>query len=324
VTNSVIILSTLEDFAIISDAISKIDIVPRQVLIEAIVAEVSLSDKMSFGLQWSLNTNINISGIKPFKKDVNLDGTATFNPGGMDLTNGFVFVSKSGDLVKAALQTLETDHRAKVLSSPHILVSDNREARIQVGDQIPIATSTTTTTAAAGVTPSQTSTIQYKDTGTILKVKPQVNDSGLVALELSQEVSTVSTQTVLGSDQFIISKREVTTNLVALDGQTIIIGGLIREDITKDVSGLPFLSRIPILGALFGRTVKDNKRTELIILLTPHVIRNQGEADNVTSGYMQRLKGVSKDIDLKKEKVIIDKGQKSKANEGGKEKKDTP
>lgn len=310
VTNSIIILSTPEDYALIAETISKIDIVPRQVLIEAIVAEVTLEDNMSFGLQWSLNTDINVSGLRPFKNNINLDGTVTFNPGDV-AGSAFTFVSMAGDRIKAQLQALASDSKAKVLSSPHILVSDNREARIQVGDQIPIATSTTTTplSGSTATTNTTTSTIQYKDTGTILKVKPQVNDSGLVALELSQEVSTATTTTVLGTDQYVISKREVTTNLVVLDAQTIIIGGLIREDANNKRTGLPFLSRIPILGYLFGKTSKDNKRTELIVLLTPHVIRNQVEADSVTSGYVQRLKGVSKDIDIKKEQVILDRGQ---------------
>ncbi|HLA00838.1 MAG TPA: type II and III secretion system protein, partial [Thermodesulfovibrionales bacterium] len=177
----------------------------------------------------------------------------------------------------------------KILASPHILVSDNREASIQVGQQIPIATSTITDPGQTST--AVTSSVQYKDIGIILKVKPQVNESGLVSLEISQEVSSLFTEPVkiAGQDFSAINKTEAKTNLVAQDGQTIIIGGLIREDITKNRAGIPFLYKIPILGYLFGSTVNETIRNELIILLTPHVIRTMQEAKDVTSDYVDKF-----------------------------------
>jgi general secretion pathway protein D len=195
--------------------------------------------------------------------------------------------------VRARIEALASDSRARVLASPHVLVLDNREARIQVGDQVPIATSETNVTGTADIQ----RTIQYKDTGVILKVKPQVNEGGLVTLELSQEVSTYSIQKIFDSDQVVISKREAVTNLVAQNGQTIVIGGLIQEATTKANEGIPFLSKIPLLGYLFGGVTDKYERRELIILLTPHVMRDLNEARTVTSDYLERVKGVHQDID---------------------------
>ncbi len=308
ITNSVIVLSTPDDYLVIHDTLQKIDIVPRQVMIEALIAEVTLTDTMNFGMQWSIQNDLTLKNLDPFKREVNLDGTFNLKTPIASPNFTFTALDAAGN-IKLQLQSLAGQNKVKILSSPHILVSDNREARIQVGDQVPIATSTTTTTAQSGIQPSITSTIQYKDTGTILKVKPQVNDSGLIALEVTQEVSDFSTQSLFGSDQIVISKREATSNLVAQDGQTIVIGGLIKEKMTKGRSGLPLLSKIPVLGYLFGSTTDTNDRTELIILLTPHVIRHEVDARDVTSGYIKRLQGI-KDIDIKRNEVIREKGGK--------------
>jgi general secretion pathway protein D len=307
ITNTIVVLSTPEDYLVIHDTLQKIDIVPRQVMIEALIAEVTLTDTMNFGMQWSIQNDLTVKGVKPFVNDFNLDGT--FNLVSTIASPNFTFATSAlnaANKVKLELQALAGQNRVKILSSPHILVSDNREARIQVGDQVPIPTSQTSTTAQAGIQPSITSTFQYKDTGTILKVKPQVNDSGLIALELTQEVSDFTTLSVSGGDQIIISKREATTNMVAQDGQTIVIGGLIKEKTTKGRSGLPLLSKIPVLGYLFGSTTDVTDRTELIILLTPHVIRNDIDARDVTSGYIKRLQGL-KDIDIRRNEIIRDR-----------------
>lgn len=305
VQNSLIILASPEDYLLIDETIRKIDIVPRQVMIEALVASVELTDNMRFGLQWTIQNDLRITGARPFDRDINLNGPLDFVAKITNPALSFTALDNSGN-VKLLVQALADNNKAKILSSPHILVSDNREARIQVGDQIPIATSTTSTPIAGGTAPTNTttSTVQYKDTGTILKVKPQVNDSGLVALELSQEVSSGATENVLGTQQFRITKKEITTNLVVQDGQTIVIGGLIDEKASKGRSGIPFLSKIPLLGYLFGSTVDDFTRSELVILLTPHVVKNQREAAATSADYLDRFKGNTK---LKLEDIIQEK-----------------
>ena len=327
ITNSLIILATPSDYEFIKETIQKIDIMPRQVVIEGLIARVDLTDNLSFGLSWSLNTDVKISGIKPFVNNINLNGNVGINPGGLDTTTlpakGFTFVGTDPKgVVRAVLTALAEESKAKVLAAPHILVSDNREARIQVGRQVPIATSTTTTPLTGGTeaTNYSTSTIQYKDIGIILKVKPQINDSGLVSLEITQEISSLGeTVKVGGLDEISINKTEATTNLIAQDGDTIIIGGLIQEDVSKSKDGIPFLSKIPIIGNLFGNTTDKNTRTELIILLTPHVMKNQQEAGDVTSDYVDRYKGSTKDKDINK--FLKERSQKEKSG-GNAETKD--
>ncbi len=308
ITNSLIVLSTQDDYNFIEETVKKLDTTPRQVMIEVLIAEITLTNEFQFGLEWVMQnaTKIHIPGIArpvtaagPIGQNSNLLSSSSVSlPNGI---SGFSWALQdaSGN-VKTLLQSLASEDLLTVLASPHILAADNREARIQIGSQVPIATSQAT---AVGTSNSILSTIQYKDIGTILKVKPQINESGLVAMEVSQEVSDFSTQNVLGTSQFIFSKREATTNLVAQDGQTIVIGGLIQDNIDKSKSGIPFLNSIPILGYLFG--TNDNKRTktEIIVLLTPHVIKNQDDSNKVSTDYINRLKGdnkTNKDLNIDK------------------------
>jgi type II secretion system protein D len=301
INNTLVILSTPADYAFLEETIRKIDTVQRQVVIEALIVRVDLQDNLSFGFSWSFGTETNISGIWPFKNPINLGGDVNINSPSTAAANlspqGFTYVGKDPTgSIRVVLTALATENKAKVLASPHILVSDNREARIQVGQQVPLATSTTTTPLTGGTVPTNTSTstIQYKDIGIILKVKPQINDSGLVSLELSQEVSSLGANIKIAGQEFAsINKEEVSTNLVALDGETIIIGGLIREDANKSKDGIPFLSKIPILGNLFGTTTDNITRNEIIVLLTPHVMKTLVEAGRVTSDYLERYQGTS-------------------------------
>ena len=306
ITNSLVILAIPGDYTFIEETIKKIDVQPRQVVIEMLLARVDLIDNLSFGFSWSLKTDLNF-------KD--LAGNAFSNPAGLTAetipATGFTFVGTDpSDIVRVRLTAALKDSKAKILASPHILVSDNREARIQVGSQIPLATSTTTSplSSSSELTNTTTSTIQYKDIGIILKVKPQINDSGLVSLEITQEVSQQGDDVSIAGQAFAsILKTEATTNLVARDGQTIVIGGLIREDITKSKDGIPFLSSIPIIGHLFSSTLNNSTRTELIILLTPHVVKNQADVEKVTEGFIEQYRNTSKDedvIDFIKEKRL--------------------
>jgi type II secretory pathway component GspD/PulD (secretin) len=298
ITNTIIILSTPEDYAAIIKTIEKLDIVPRQVVIEAMIASVSLTDNLSLG----------ISGLISGKL-FGLSSTVALNPGELSVNPakisqpGLTYVgTDSGGVVKAYITALATDSKAKVLASPHVLVSDNREAKIQVGQQVPLMTSETY--GAAGVTPQRN--YQYKDIGIILKVKPRINEGGLVSLEISQEISTYEKIPIGGTDQLLLNKTEASTNLVVQDGQTIIIGGLIREDTAKSKSGIPFLSKIPLLGWLFGNTKDDKQRQELIILLTPHVLKNQKEARELSEEYINNM-SVSSEGRIKKEELIKEK-----------------
>jgi type II secretory pathway component GspD/PulD (secretin) len=308
ILNAVIVLATPDDYELIKQTIERIDIVPRQVVIEGVIAQVTLTDNLSLGLSALFKGSI-----------FGLDATIALNGSNLSVDPakpsgaGFTFVgTDSGGKIRAVITALATESKAKLLAAPHILVSDNREARIQVGQQIPITTSETY--GAVGVAPQRI--VQYKDIGIILKVKPRVNEGGLVALEVGQEVSTFSTIPLgnAGETQIIINKTEASTNLVVQDGQTIVIGGLIREDNSKALSGVPFLSKIPLIGWLFGNTQDDKSRAELIILLTPHVIKNQKDAQAVTSDYVDQMtessKGrIQKEDLIKKEKQGLQSGK---------------
>ncbi len=310
ITNSLIILATPADYEFIEETIKKIDVVPRQVVIEGLIARVDLTDELNFGMQWTIQNDLKIKG-NPFGKDIDLSGPLKLDATIASPNFTFTASDVAGN-VRLLLQSLALEDRAKILASPHILVSDNREAKIQVGSQIPIATQTSyyPTGTETITTSSITSSIQYKDIGIILTVKPQINDSGLVSLDLTQEVSQIGADVAIAGQEFAsILKTEATTNLVAQDGETIVIGGLIREDIGKSRSGIPFLSKIPILGYLFGSTTNKTIRSELIILLTPHVIRNQQDAGSVTSDYVNKYKGTSKELKIE-ELIKKERGQK--------------
>lgn len=301
--NSLIILSLPEDYEVIKEAIRRVDIIPRQVIIEGVIAEITLKDDLKLGVSWALQ--FSPGGMNGVLGAV--DGTVGFNVPGAAATSTtgsgtFTFAGTVGGDFKAVIDTLATQSKAKLLAVPRILVTDNKEARIQVGEQVPIVTSET----IASTTTNAQRTIQYKDIGIILKVKPRINEGGLVTLDLSQEVSSYDTITLFdGETNIIVKKTEATTNLVVQDGQTILIGGLIREDISTARSGIPFLSKIPLLGYIFGSTTDENHRKELIILLTPRVIKNQHDARKATSSYVDDITKTGKGK-LKKEELIRD------------------
>jgi type II secretory pathway component GspD/PulD (secretin) len=289
VTNTIVILATPDDYALMNETIQKIDIVPRQVMIEVMIAEVTLGDDLQFGIEWSIKAKVD-KGFMDLGFSTALDPT---KPAGFT----FLGIDRTG-LIRGFLQALASESKINVLASPHILAADNREARIQIGNQVPIVTSETpvSTTGTAGTSVSRT--IQYKDTGVILKIKPLINESGLVSLDLSQEVSDYFLQTIYGSEYPVITKREASTNLVAQDGETIVIGGLIQDNFKRTKEGLPLLSKIPLLGWLFSNTTDSTKRTEIIMLLTPLVVKNPEEAKNMTNVYIHRMQGIKKDLRL--------------------------
>jgi general secretion pathway protein D len=253
-------------------------------MIEGLVAQITLTDNFSLGLAYAFRTQFKISGDSVMKGLIGLN-TGNLNAEAIP-SSGFTFVGTVGDDVRAVINALATQSRAKVIAAPHILVTDNREARIQVGKQVPIVTSETY--GSTTVAPQRT--IQYKDIGIILKVTPQVNESGLVSLDIAQEVSTYETiELGIADKTIILNKAEATTNVVVKDGETIVIGGLIREDTNKSRTGVPWLSKIPLFGYLFGNTTDDESRQEIIILLTPRVVKTPSEAKEVTSDYVDRI-----------------------------------
>lgn len=282
-TNTVSILATPEDQTLIMRAIEKIDIEPRQVVIEGMIAAVTLTDELTLGVGALFKGNIGDYALKYGFNTKSFVGIETDKLVGTGFT--FVATDPSG-IVRSFIEALAQDSKAKLLAVPHILVSDNKEAKIQVGQQVPLVTSETY--GGVGVLPQRN--IEYRDIGIILKVKPRVNESGLVSLEIYQEVSRYSTKDPENLEsEIILEKQDVQTDLVVKDGHTIIIGGLIRDDTNLSRSGVPWLYKIPILGWLLGYSEDTKSRQELVILLTPHVITNQAQAKEITSEYIDNI-----------------------------------
>ncbi|HTT99870.1 MAG TPA: type II secretion system secretin GspD [Rhizomicrobium sp.] len=275
--NSIVVYATQRQYAIIQAALRQLDAAPLQVVIEAAITEVSLTKELQFGVQWLLNTGVGSVGFS--------QGT-TSTP--TQIFPGFSYIN-SGNEITATLNALKTITTVKVISAPKVLVLNNHTASLQVGDQVPISTGNLVTGGVTGTDPSVANEIQYLPTGVILTVTPRVNDSGLVLLDISQEVSDVKPGSAGTTNTPTIEDRKFTSSIAVHDGQTIALGGLIRDNNSHDRDGIPYLSEIPYVGALFGSTDNIDNRTELLVLLTPRVIRNALDAKSITDELKEKI-----------------------------------
>ena len=278
--NAILVYGTPREYALIEDALRKLDILPFQVFIEAAITEVSLTDDLRFGLQWNFSPD-------------NSNGTLTENASGLALVRnvpGFSFAFSPSSTINGVLNTLETKTKVNVVSAPKILVLNNQTAVLQVGDQVPIATQNSTATTDPNA--PTINSIEYRDTGVILKVTPRVNASGLVLLDVAQEVSDVNTTAARGAgiNSPTISTRRISTSVAVQDGEVLALGGLIRNTETKGRVGLPFLSQIPFIGGLFGRQATGGNKIELIVLLKPRVIRTVDDGRAITDELRAKIK----------------------------------
>jgi general secretion pathway protein D len=188
-----------------------------------------------------------------------------------------------------SLNLLATDSRVKVISSPHIMVTDNQTAKIQVGDRVPI---TSQTQSVLGSVTGLIASIQYIDTGILLTVTPRINAGGQVTMNINQEVSAASITTTSSINSPTISKRAVATTVVVKSGETMVLGGLITDNKTTASSGLPYLSKIPFIGGLFGTQTFNNTRTELVLMITPRLVANNQQAHDVSEEFRKKLSGL--------------------------------
>lgn len=305
-TNALIIRALHRDYKAVLETIKKLDLYPKQVLIEVFLAEVTLDDKTKYGLEFSTFTDTFVQGGREYAYTLGMGGIAT--PAAF--TSGLRYSISSANRMAAAIHASATENRLKVLSSPHILASNNKEAKIQIGSSEPILTSTyttpgATTAATTGVVSSGVveGTIEYRDIGVILSVTPRISDGKLVTLDISIEQSTVS-QKDLGNLKNVpyFPKKTAKTTLSIMEGQTIVIGGLIEESKGRGSSGVPFLSKIPILGALFGYHTSDVHKTETVLLLTPHVITDLEESNQVTREFREKVQTIQKELEIKKKR----------------------
>ncbi|MGA2957583.1 MAG: secretin N-terminal domain-containing protein, partial [Thermodesulfobacteriota bacterium] len=303
VTNSLIIRAYQRDYRTIMETIKKLDIYPKQVLIEVLLAEVTLNDSTKFGLEFSTFTDSFTKGAYTYNYTIGMGGTGT----PANFTSGLRYAITSAGRLAAAVNASASQDRLRVISSPHVMASNNKEARIQIGSSQPILTNTYTTTAT-GTPGVVEGTIEYKDIGIILTVTPRISDAKLVTLDLSVESSTVGT-TALGNltSVPVFGKKTAKTTLSIIEGQTIVIGGLIQDSKDTIKTGLPFLSRIPILGALFGYHDYEVSKTETVIFLTPHVIGEMEDSNRITEEFREKLWGVQRELENLKKEVEKDK-----------------
>ncbi len=293
--NSLIIQSSQREYQNILNTIRELDKPPKQVLIDALIAEVALDEGTKFGIQWSaiagnVNVQQNTGIVSATIRDP--DGKI-FAPIGVTAPSGLTAMATDSRKFFGVVQALASSGKVNVLSNPHIVVKNYEKASINVGSDEPVATRSTqdAVTGTAGLIQN----IEYRKTGVILTVSPQITEGGMVAMTIRQEVSDKSTDRIVGNALYpSFTKREAETSVVAKDKETIVIGGLIQERKDKSYSGIPILSRIPLLGWLFRYTTVTDSKTELVILLTPTVMSNPEEAAMVTDEVKNKLEGLKK------------------------------
>ena len=291
--NAVLVLATPAEYDIIEEVLVKLDIQPLQVLIEATIIEIRLRDQLRFGLQYFIKSGG--LGITDTGSTVLTRGTSSLIQSAFP---GFSFTLADTDQARAILDTLSQLTEVKVVSSPQVMVLDNQPAKLHVGDQVPIITQS----SISNITDDSrtVNAVEYRDTGVTLEVTPRINASGLVTLEIAQEVSDVVETDTSGIDSPTIQQRQILSTVAIAGGQTVALGGLIRESSNDSRSGVPFLVDLPVVGPLFGDSAADLNRTELLVLLTPSVVRNQREAYDLTASLRNRYQAL---LDLERDGV---------------------
>lgn len=289
--NALIIVATPREYEVILPVIKQLDILPLQVLIDATIVSVTLNDDLKYGIQWFLDHQGSSIGSNSSKDAVTLGSVASASAAAV-ASGGLSAVYNSG-VVNALLSAVAAKNNLNVISSPSLMVLNNQEAIIEVGDQIPVLSSSlsgVSTTSTSGLVSSNS--IQYKDTGVKLEVTPRVNANGMVIMEIKQTVSDPKKTTVSGIDSATISKKEIESSVAVQDGETIVLGGLIKEDNTYNQSGIPFLHTLPWVGPLFGSTENNKDKTELVVLITPRVVKSKHDSRLISTEFRRKLTGI--------------------------------
>ena len=283
VRNALIIEATPKDYQVIESMLSQIDIPPRQVLIEVTIAEITLDNTTSLGVDWAYTHGIDnpSSTSGPGKDLYGILSTAG--------ESGLQYLVGNTNQWKATLNAAAIDSKLNLLSTPSILASDNKEAKIEISTENPVISSVYDT-STGGDNSTITTNVQYRDTGIILSVTPHINQNGLVSMEISQEVSDALGPTeVSGQSYPTFFKRSIDTTLVVRNNQTIVIGGLMTEKKGLNRNGVPFFSKIPLIGFLFGSRNSEKHKVELILLITPRVITDMTDVDEVTENFRRKV-----------------------------------
>ena len=308
ITNTLVVRASAQDYQQIRKVLERLDTRPRQVLVQVLVAEVTLNDTLQYGVEWWLKSALT-SGGKSWPGFVGLDGgiapkitsaAAGATPTVTGTATGLNYaVFGSAGQVIGMLNLLGQDTDVNVLSTPHVLASDGKIAKIEVGNEVPVITQTVSTPTSGlttGSTFSTSNSVQYRPTGILLEVKPSITASGQVTLSISQEVSSVGNPVSAGGSEYpSFQKRKVTTDATVEDGKTIMLAGLIEDRGNDSVTGVPGLKDVPVFGALFGTTRKTRNKTELLITITPYIVASREDGDRVVGSFqdsLQKLRGL--------------------------------
>jgi general secretion pathway protein D len=276
--NCLIFVISPSEWSTVRDMLEKLDIPAKQVLIEAVIGEVTLDDQFRLGVEWFIKNNSVAINKRTFSGQGGTEG-------GLGLGSvGFLYSLTADDgLFRAAINAFMSQNKINILSAPRIVGVDNKECVIRVGTEVPVVTSEAVT---GGIQQNGTTgllrSIQYRNTGVILTVKPTIHGGDLISLDISQEVSEAQTNTTSAIGSPLILNRNIKTSLIARNGQTIFIGGLISKNVSATKTGVPILSQIPLIGSLFTSRSNSERKTELIVLLTPHILSNDTELDYLT------------------------------------------
>lgn len=281
--NALVILATPREYGVIQDGLHELDTAPVQVLLEASIAEVTLTKETQYGFQYFYKPNGN--------NTLALSNTqSTANATLSTITQsfpGFSYMFSNGSNIQVILNALGTVTNVNVISSPEVMVLNNQTARLEVGNEVPVLSAQAVSTVGSNA--PVVNSVQYIDTGVILKVTPRVNRGGTVMMDVSQEVSGVATDSLSTVDSPTIQQRKINSSVSVADGETVALGGLFTKQITNADNGIPFLQDIPLLGKLFNNTDDTQNKTELMVLITPHVVDDVRKARAVTDELRRKL-----------------------------------
>ena len=289
-SNSLLVRASPSQWESIRRAIERLDSMPLQVHIEAQVVEVKLIGELSYGVSWFFGNAIDsatqgtTNSISNWRNSGTSIQPATATGGGAS----FTFLGPSAQVILSTLDSVSDLH---ILSAPSVLVRNNVEADFSSGTQIPVA-STILNNSGNSNQDNTYSQVQFRQTGVSLKVKPRISSNGMVFMEITQDVSTPSLSGPVIGGNISVDNRKLHTEVAVRDGETILLAGLIRTNQGTGSSGIPYLSRIPVIGALFGQQNSSNNREEVLVLITPTVIRDPGGARRLTDEYGERFQGL--------------------------------
>jgi len=273
--NTLIVLASRADYQRVLRILQNLDVVPNQVLIEATIAEVSLTDDLKFGVRWHFDGK---------KAGYSLTDLASGAFG--SAFPGFSYAVAAAN-VQVTLNALNEITQVNVISSPSLTVVNNRTATLQIGDQVPVVTQSAVGVVGTGA--PIVNSVNYRDTGVILSITPHINESGRVLLSIEQEVSSVAATTTSSIDSPTIKQRRVKTTVLVNDGEALALGGLIQDQISDTRTQLPILGDIPLIGNAFRQKGGNIGKTELVVFITPRVVRNLNEARDITDEYRRKF-----------------------------------